>query len=88
MPNSATLSRAVETATKCWATAPEASMPSGSRSSSHARHSRALVSVSRVPKVLLATMKRVVSGSRPDSFCAASVGSMLLMKRHVNPSWR
>ena len=59
--------------------------PSGSPSSSQALHSRALVSVSRVPKVLLDTMNSVVSGSSPASFCAASVGSMLLMKRQVEP---
>ena len=49
-------------------------------------HSRALVSVSSVPNVLLDTMNSVVAGSSPGSFCAASVGSMLLMKRHSNPS--
>jgi hypothetical protein len=41
-----------------------------------------LVSVSRVPKVLLATMNSVVAGSRPASVVAQSVGSMLLKNRH------
>ena len=59
-----------------------------SPSSSQALHSRALVSVSSVPKVLLETMKSVDSGSRPANVIAASVGSMLLMKRHSSPSWR
>ena len=92
MPKSATLSSAVDTATKCFATASASSVDrraaARSPSSSHALHSRALVSVSRVPKVLLDTMNSVVAGSRPASFCAASVGSMLLMKRHSSPSWR
>ena len=39
--------------------------PPAGPSSSQALHSRALVSVSRVPKVLLATMNSVVAGSRP-----------------------
>ena len=95
MPNAATLSSAVETATKCLATASlrrSSSSPIApderSPSSSHALHRRALVRVSSVPKVLLDTMNRVVAGSRPASFCAASVGSMLLMKRHSSPSCR
>ena len=77
----------MDTATKCWATAAVESVPPGRCSSSQARQSRALVNVSNVPKVLLETMKSVVSGSSPASFCAASVGSMLLMKRQVSPSW-
>ena len=85
MPNSATLSRAVETATKCCATAAAGSLSAGRCSSSQALHSRALVSVSRVPKVLLETMNSVVSGSSPASVCPASVGSMLLMNRQVEP---
>ena len=56
-----------------------------SPSSSQALHSRALVSVSSVPKVLLETMNSVVAGSRPASVVAASVGSMLLMNRHSRP---
>ena len=71
MPNAATLSSAVDTATKCLATAAlDASSPastapdSRSLSSSQLRARRALVSVSKVVKVLEATMKSVVSGSR------------------------
>ena len=87
MPKSATLSSAVDTATKCFATASDSSSPD-SPSSSQALHSRALVSVSSVPKVLLATMNSVVAGSRPLRLVPASVGSMLLMNRHSRPSWR
>ena len=58
MPKSATLSSAVETATKCFATASFSSWPA-SPSSSQALQSRALVSVSSVPKVLLETMNSV-----------------------------
>lgn len=75
MPKAATLSRAVDTATKCFATAsprcfsepsiaPEATSPSSSQD----RANRALVSVSRVVKVLLATITSVVSGSRSRVF--------------------
>ena len=67
MPKSATLSSAVETATKCFATASAVVVRRRSPSSSQALHSRALVSVSRVPKVLLETMNSVVAGSRPAS---------------------
>ena len=45
------------------------------------------IGMKQVPKVLLDTMKSVVSGLRPASFCATSVGSMLLMNRQVSPSW-
>ncbi len=92
MPKAATLSRAVETATKCLATAAErASSVSSmapeetSESSSQVRTQRALVRVSRVPKVLEATITRVVSGSRSAVLTAASVGSMLEMNRHSRP---
>ena len=85
MPNSATFSKAVDTATKCLATA-VVSSSSGSPSRSQLLQSRALVSVSSVPKVLLETTNRVVAGSRPESFWAQSVGSMLLMNRHSSPS--
>ena len=88
MPKSATLSSAVETATKCFAHRLRRVGAAQSPSSSHALHSRALVSVSRVPKVLLDTMNSVVAGSSPASLVAASVGSMLLMNRHSRPSWR
>ena len=62
MPNAATLSRAVETATKCWATAAlrDSSSSAVPRvSQSHSRARRALVRVSRVPNVLDATMNSV-----------------------------
>ena len=88
MPNAATLSSAVDTATKCLATAAfAASSPSSmapdarSPSSSQLRASRALVSVSSVLKVLEATMNSVVAGSRSLVFSATSVGSMLETKR-------
>ena len=94
MPNAATLSSAVDTATKCLATAAlAASSPSSiapearSPSSSQLRASRALVSVSRVVKVLEATMNSVVSGSRSLVFSATSVGSMLEMKRAFRPGF-
>ena len=66
MPKAATLSSAVETATKWCATAAlrdssSSAVPSFSQSQSRAR--RALVSVSSVPNVLDATMNRVVSVS-------------------------
>ena len=92
MPKSATLSRAVDTATKCFATAGlAASSPSSTApearnpSSSQARASRALVRVSRVVKVLEATMNNVVSGLRSAVATARSVGSMLDTKRQVRP---
>ncbi len=95
MPNAATLSRAVETATKWRDTAaPSASDPASiapdarSASSSQALQSRALVSVSRVPKVLLDTMNSVVVGSRSPRVVAASVGSMLEMNRHSSSACR
>ena len=91
MPKSATLPSAVETATKCLATAPlAASSPSPtapearSPSSSQVRARRALVSVSRVVKVLEATMNSVVAGSRSRVASARSVGSMLDTNRKVN----
>ena len=88
MPKSATLSSAVETATKCFAHGLVGVVRRSSPSSSQALQSRALVSVSSVPKVLLDTMNSVVAGSRPASVVAASVGSMLEMNRHSRPSWR
>ena len=93
MPKSATLCSAVDTATKCLATAPfrvlapSPTTPTArSPSSSQVRASRALVSVSSVVNVLDATMNRVVSGSRSAVFSATSVGSMLETKRHSRPS--
>lgn len=72
MPNAATLSSAVDTATKCFATAFDFSSSEASlrpsRSHSHWRASRAFVRVSSVPKVFDATMKSVVSGSRSAVF--------------------
>jgi len=93
MPKAATLSRAVETATKCLliASASMRSEPSTAPASrslvrSQSRAMRALVRVSRVVKVLDATMNRVVAGFRPAVFSATSVGSMLETKRHSRPS--
>src|SRR5690625_7468711 len=90
MPKSATLSRAVETATKCLVTASvraswvSVSAPAAaSFSQSHSRARRALVSVSRVPKVLEATMKRVVSGSR-----SLVVSATRSEERRVGKEWR
>ena len=93
MPKSATLGRAVETATKWWATAsvfaasdpsmaPDASSPAHSQS----RARRALVRVSSVVKVFEATMKSVVSGSSPLVFWAMSVGSMFETNRAWMPA--
>ena len=74
MPNSATSSAFVETATKWRATA--ASSPSSA--SSHARAERALVMVSSVVNVFDATMNRVSAGSRSrrrlDEVRAVDVG--------------
>ena len=92
MPKAATLSSAVDTATKCLATAslaasskPPIAPEPRSPSSSQARARRALVSVSSVVNVLEATMNKVVSGSRSLVFSATSVGSMLETKRAVRP---
>ena len=94
MPKAATLSSAVDTATKCRATAAvlassvSAIAPtSTSRRHSQARARRALVSVSSVPKVFDATMNNVVVGSRSATVSATSVGSMLEMKRTSRPAW-
>ena len=81
MPNAATFSALVETATKCLATA--ASSPP-SPSSSQRRASVALVSVSCVVKVFDATMNSVLAGSRSRVASARSVGSMLETKRKVS----
>ena len=83
MPNSATFSALVETATKCWATA-----PSPSSATSHARAVRALVSVSMVVNVLEATTKSVDAGSRSASVPAMSAPSTLDTKRQVRAGWR
>ena len=84
MPNCSTSSRLVETATKCFlmASATEASEPSIAPwafrpSSSQVRASRAFVIVSSVVNVLDTMTTSVVSGSRPLTFSAMSLGSML-----------
>ena len=93
MPNSATLSSAVDTATKCFSIASFSAASVSSISpaalsscSSQLRASRALVSVSRVVNVLDATMNSVVAGSRSAVFSYTSVGSMLETKRACRPS--
>src|SRR6478736_102170 len=93
MPNAATLSSAVDTATKCLATAPvrASSVSSIAPAATSPRHSqsrasRALVSVSSVPKVLDATTNSVVVGSRSLVFSAMSVGSMFDTNRTSRPS--
>src|SRR5665647_3497773 len=73
MPKAATLARAVETATKwretasCRASSVSSIEPEATRASqSHARANRALTRVSSVPKVLDATMSRVVAETIAD----------------------
>ena len=83
IPKSATRSALVDTATKCLATA--ASSPTSCRSQSRAV--RALVSVSRVPKVFEQTMNRVSVGSRSMSDSAMSVPSTLETNRNVMSRW-
>ena len=79
MPNSATPSALVETATKCFAIA--SSEPSFA--SAHSLAVWALVIVSSVVKVFEEMMKRVSSGSRSRVFSAKSVPSTLETKRKV-----
>ena len=79
MPNSATRSALVETATKCLATA--ASSPSAA--SAHARADCALVIVSSVVNVFEAMMNSVSSGSRSRVASAMSVESTFETKRSV-----
>ena len=79
MPNSATPSALVETATKCFAIA--SSEPSFA--SAQSRAVRALVIVSRVVKVFEEMMKSVSSGSRSLVFSAKSVPSTLETNRKV-----
>ncbi len=79
MPKAATSSEAVDTATKCFATA--ASSPS--RASAQSRAVRAFVIVSSVVNVFEATMKSVSSGSRSSVFSAKSVPSTFETKRNV-----
>ena len=79
MPNFATASALVETATKCCAIA--ASSPSAS--STQSRAVRALVIVSSVVKVFDETMNSVSAGSRSRVASAKSVPSTLETKRNV-----
>ena len=79
MPNFATSSALVETATKCFATA--CSSPSARRLQSRAV--RALVIVSSVVKVFEETMNSVSAGSRSRVASAKSVPSTLETKRKV-----
>src|ERR1700744_2133874 len=81
MPNSSTSFLLVETATKCLATA---SSPSASVSQRLA--AVALVSVSSVVKVLDATMKSVVAGSKSANFAIRSAGSTLDTNRAELPA--
>ena len=80
IPNSATPSALVETATKCLATA-DSSPPSPA--STHSRAVRALVIVSSVVKVFEETMNRVSAGSRSRVASAKSVPSTLETKRKL-----
>ena len=83
MPNAATSSAFVLTATKCWATA-----SSPSSAVSHARAVRALVSVSIVVNVFDDTMNSVSAGSSPSSAAAMSAPSTLETKRTLSCGWR
>ena len=82
MPNAATSSAFVDTATKCLATA--FSSPPSPLEQPVRGPTVALVSVSSVVKVLDETMKSVVAGSRSRSASETSVGSMLETKRNVS----
>ena len=79
MPNSATFSAFVETATKCLAMADS----SPSCSSAHARAVCALVSVSSVVNVFEQMMKSVSSAARSRVASAKSVESTFETKRNV-----
>ena len=83
MPNAATSSSFVETATKCLATA-----SSPSASTSQARAVRAFVSVSIVVNVLEDTTNSVSAGSRPASAPAMSAPSTLDTKRAASSGRR
>ena len=80
IPNVATASRFVETATKCLATA-VSSAPSAP--SSQVRAVSALVIVSSVVNVFEQTMKSVRSGSRSRVASAKAVASTFETKRNV-----
>ena len=83
MPNLATPSALVETATKCRAMA--FSSPSSRRH--QARAACALVSVSRVVKVLEQMTNSVSPGSRSRTASEKSVPSTLETKRNVMSRW-
>jgi hypothetical protein len=80
IPNEATSSAFVETATKCRAIA--SSSPRASRT--HARAVRAFVIVSTVVNVFEATTKSVSAGSRSRVASTKSVASTLETKRNVS----
>ncbi len=80
MPNFATSTALVETATKCRAT-DFSSLPSPSID--HSRAVCALVMVSSVVKVFEETMKSVSAGSRSRVASTKSVPSTLETKRNV-----
>ena len=80
IPNAATSSALVETATKCFATA--ASSPPRP-ASDHSRAVRALVIVSSVVNVFEETTNRVSSGSRSRVDSTKSVPSTLETNRKV-----
>ena len=80
MPNSSTLVRLVETATKCLLTAFSSPRPPTSQS----RAVWALVSVSTVVKVFEDTTNSVSAGSRSRVASQMSVPSTLDTKRTVN----
>ena len=82
MPNFATSSALVDTATKCFALA--VASPSNALRI-HFRAVWALVIVSSVVKVLLQTMKSVSSGSRSRVFSWKSLASTFETKRTVSP---
>ncbi len=86
MPNSATFSALVDTATKWCATASSPSAPT-----SHSRALRALVRVSRVVKVFDETMNNVAAGSRSRVASSRSAPSTLETKRKTrlrSLTWR
>ena len=83
MPNAATSSAFVLTATKWWGTA---SAPRALTSQSRAV--LALVSVSMVVNVFDETTNRVSAGSRPESASTMSAPSTLDTNRAVMSGWR
>ena len=83
IPNLATRSALVDTATKCLATADS----SPSCPITHSLAEEALVSVSSVPNVLDETMKRVSSATRSLVASTKSVESTFETKRNVRSRW-